>query len=143
MQSMDMARGPHFLLADTSIRDLGKKGREDLAHFMSQILPTLQNHPYRWFMLMLDEEPMMVWLQRSNYTDIAEVHKAKAEAVALFANTNHCTIVFAYVDSNGRFVGGSAKRIRAPIQMDTQFPERLAEAQRMGARAIDLSSVNS
>lgn len=142
LQSMDVARGSHFLLADSSIRDLGKKGREDMANFMNQILPTLQSHPYRWFMLMLDEEPMMVWLQRSNYTDIAEVHKAKAEAIALFANTSQCTIVFAHIDSNGRFVGGSAKRISAPTQMDTHFPERFAEAQRMGARVIDLSSEN-
>lgn len=143
LQSMEGVRGPQFLLADASVRDLGNKGRQDMARFMGQLLPTLRNHPYRWFMLMLEEEPMMVWLQRASYVDIAEVHKAKAEGVALFAQASQCTVVFAYVESDGHFVGGSATRIRAPSQMDAHFPERLADARRMGARTIDLNSRNS
>jgi hypothetical protein len=143
LQSIEAVRRPHFLAADAAVRDLGAKGRQDMAYFIGQLLPSLQAHPFRWFMLMLEDEPLMIWLQRSNYVDIAEVHKAKAEAVALFAQSSQCTVVFAFVEADGKFMGGVGKQVIAPRRTDANYSERLADAERMGKRTIDLKSVKS
>lgn len=138
LMANNSTRGPRFLEADAAVRDMGFEGREDMDRQIGVLLPTLQEHPYRWFVL-VGTEPLMVWLQRAKYVDMVEVHKAKAEAVALAAQASRCKVLMAYIKQDGTFAGGWAKHIPAPQETDSQYAVRLADARRVGSRSIALT----
>ncbi len=134
----DATRGPRFLEADSAVRDMGGDGRKDMARYIDQLLPTIQEHPYRWFVLM-SEEPLLVWLQRADYVDAVEMHRIKAEAVALNSKAPHCKVLMMYITPDGTFAGGWARCVFAPSETDNRYAERLADAQRMETRSIPLT----
>lgn len=136
--AIDASKGPRYLEADAAVRDMSKEGREDMARHMSELLPTLREHPFRWFML-LGDEPLMVWLQRERYVDVVGVHQAKAEAVALVENSPRCKVLMAFVKEDGSFSGGWAKYVAAPKETSANYASRLADAQRMDARSVALT----
>lgn len=138
LQSNERVRGPRFLEADSAVRDMGSDGRKDMAQHITKLLPSLDKHPYRWFML-LGEEPLMIWLQREHYVDVVEAHRAKAEAVAITSRAPRCKVLTMYVKADGSFAGGWAKYIEAPKETDARYPSRLADAQRMEGRSFPLT----
>ncbi|WP_316881929.1 hypothetical protein [Ralstonia wenshanensis] len=139
LQSIDRVRGRTFLSADNIVRDMSAEGRTDMARAMEQLIPTLREHPYRWVTLMLDE-PLLIWLQRSGYVDVQEVHRDKAESVAIFSGSQSCTVLFIQVSPRGSFDGAWTKRVSPPDEGAPRYAARLADAQRMGGRAVALTS---
>lgn len=135
----DQARGPRFLAADTAVRDMGGEGREELAKHINLLLPSLSEHPYRWFTLEGDE-PLMVWLQRRAYVDLVQVHRAKAEAVCLAFKSNRCTVLTAYLTDDATFAGGWAQSVKTPDPRDARYEERLAEGMRLRSRMKPLTA---
>ncbi len=135
----DQTRGPRFLAADATVRDMGGEGREELARHINLLLPSLREHPYRWFTLEGDE-PLMVWLQRRAYVDFVQVHRAKAEAVCLAFKSNRCMVLMAYLTDDATFAGGWAQAVKAPDPRDARYEERLAESMRLRSRMKPLTA---
>lgn len=134
----DQSRGARFLAADAAVRDMGGEGRVELARYIEQLLPSLREHPYRWFTLEGDE-PLMVWLQRRAYVDVAQVHRAKAEAVCLAFKSRRCTVLMVYVNDDGSFAEGGSKTVEAPDPQDARYDERLADGIRLRSRMTPLT----
>ncbi|ALX10195.1 hypothetical protein P350_00840 [Burkholderia cepacia JBK9] len=133
----DTKRGPRFLDADAAVRDMNGDAREQMAVQIDKLRPTLERHPYRWFSL-IGDEPLMVWLQRADFVDFEEVHKAKAEAVAVAAQAKRCKVLMVYVKPDGEFDGGWARTVLAPAETDSRYGQRLMEATPMTSGAVEL-----
>lgn len=138
LQSINRVRGRTFLAADNIVRDMSMEGRADMARALEQLIPTLREHPYRWFTLMFDD-PVLIWLQRSGYVDVQEIHRDKAESVAIFSGSQSCIVLFIQVSTRGSFDGAWTKSIAPPNEGDPRYAARLADAQRMGGRAVALT----
>lgn len=138
LSANESTRGPRFLAADAVVRDMGADGRAEMANKIDLLLPSLSEHPFRWFML-LGDVPLMVWLQRDTYVDVVETHRAKAEALCLAAQSEKCTVLMLYVKQDGTFFGGWACTVFAPSKTDSRYPERLADAERMNSRMTALT----
>jgi hypothetical protein len=134
----DQSRGARFLAADAAVRDMGGEGRVELARYIEQLLPSLREHPYRWFTLEGDE-PLMVWLQRRAYVDVAQVHRAKAEAACLAFKSRRCTVLMVYVNDDGSFAEGGSKTVEAPDPQDARYDERLADGIKLRSRMTPLT----
>lgn len=134
----DAARGARFLAADAVVRDMGGEGRTEMANHIEALLPSLSEHPYRWFTLQGDE-PLLVWMQRRTYVDLIETHKAKAEAVCLAFESKRCVVLMVYVNPDGTIAGGWARAVAAPIEHHLRYSERLAEAARLRSRMAPLT----
>lgn len=130
----DEARGPRFLAADAAVRDLALDGRRELAQKISEVLPSLRHHPYRWFLL-LGQEPLLVWVQREKYVDVASTCRTKAEAACLAARSKSCTLLVLYVRHDESFAGGWSSRVSAPHLSVGRYGELVAHATRMQSRA--------
>lgn len=133
----DAKRGPRFLDADAAVRDMNADAREQMAHQIDKLRPTLERHPYRWFSL-LGNEPVMVWLQRADFVDFEEVHKAKAKAAAVALQAKRCKVLMVYVKPDGEFDGGWARTVLAPGETDSRYGQRLMDSTPMTDRAVEL-----
>jgi hypothetical protein len=142
LQTNDTERGPRFLDADATVRDLDGDARKQLALQIDKLLPTLQRYPYRWFSI-VGGEPLVVWLQRANYVDFAEVHKVKAEATALAVQASRCKVLMVYVNADSAFDGGWAQYVSAPAATDDRYGQRLLEAEPLNTRAVALTPMGA
>lgn len=138
LKANNAKRGPRFLDADAAVRDMDANAREQMALQIDKLRPTLEQYPFRWFSLVGDE-PLMVWLQRADYVDFAEVHKAKAEAAAVAVQAKRCKVLMVHVNSDGTFDGGWARYVLAPTDTDNRYGQRLREAAPMAADAVELT----
>lgn len=125
------------MAADAAVRDMDGDAREQMALNIDKLRPTLAQHPYRWFSLGGDE-PLMVWLQRTGYVDIAGVHKVKAEVAAVAMGAQRCKVLMIDVNSDGTFNGGWARDVLAPAVTDARYSQRLQEAAAMKERSVEL-----
>ncbi|RSZ31636.1 hypothetical protein EJO66_22990 [Variovorax beijingensis] len=138
LKANDANRGPRFLDADATVRDLDANAREQMALQIDKLRPALERHPYRWFSL-VGEEPLLVWLQRTGFADFAEVHKAKAEAAAVAVQAKRCKVLVVYVKQDGTFDGGWTQYVPAPAETDNRYGQRVLEAAPMTAGAVELT----
>lgn len=122
--AIDARRGPRFLEADAAVRDLGGDARDEMARRIDELRASLQKQPYRWFSLLHDEEPLLVWMQRADFVDFAEVHKAKAEAAALNMKAKRTKVLMIYLNADGSFNTGWAKDIPAPAESAHRYQSR-------------------
>lgn len=137
LATIEAKRGSRFLEADAAVRDLGGEARDEMALRIDELRASLAKHPYRWFSLLHDEEPLLVWLQRADFIDFTEVHKAKAEAVAVNMKAKRTKVLMIYVNVDGTFNGGWAKDIPAPAEAEHRYGQRMLEAASMNDRVIE------
>lgn len=137
LDSINVARGPRFLEADAAIRDMSGEGRVSMSTHIEKLLPTLKEHPYRWFTF-LGEDQLLIWVQRAGYVDMTETFRAKAEAAAISAGRKHCKVLMVYVRADGTFAGAWARSVFAPTQSDSHYVSRQAEAKKMDGRMVPL-----
>lgn len=138
LEANEARRGPRFLEADAAVRDMDADAREQMARQIDQLRPTLAQHPYRWFSL-VGEEPLLVWLQRTDFVDFTEVYKSKAEAAAVAMQAKRSKVLMIYVNPDCTFHGGWAKDVWAPAETDSRYGQRLQEAAPMKAKAVGLT----
>jgi hypothetical protein len=125
-----------FLHADAILRDFATEGRKQLQAFISKLLPTLKEHPFRWTVI-ASEVASFVWLQRTGHND-GGVMRMKAEAAALGLGLPICEVVVLCVGPRGEFEGGRAAIVHAPSPSDPSYRERSEEGQKMMGRSFAL-----
>lgn len=135
LQALDANRTPGWLVAESRIRDLGEEGRDDLARTLSDLRRTLNQYPYRFFLLG-SSAPIFVWLQQHYHKiDWATVND-KASAGALSINASDMVGIAACVDTDGTYHLAQPFAVHTPAQRTKENAHVFEEAARITQSAL-------
>ncbi len=139
LRSIDVARRDRYLAADSAIRNFGAKMREDADAMLRKLLPTLSQHPARWFTLS-SEPPLMFRLLREDAAEANGDFRERAKTAAAALNAASCDVITVYVVKDGSLGGGSFASVTAPVAGEPDYAKTQERAAKLGSsRFIDLS----
>ncbi|BBU63196.1 hypothetical protein MSC49_31310 [Methylosinus sp. C49] len=141
LEALDATRTRGWLLAESHIRDLGDDGRKNLAKMLSDVRPSLNRHPSRYFILFGDGEPLFVWLQQSDHKIDWNKVNAKASAAALAVNASNVIAVVAEVGADGTYRRAQYFTVHIPTARTEENAQIYEDAVRMAqpTRAMHLN----
>ncbi|WP_396593313.1 hypothetical protein [Brevundimonas sp. R86498] len=127
-----------WLEMDGHLRDMSGDLRDALAQTISDLVPTLAQHPRRCLQLG-DEDPIQIWVCRLGaYPSEAELHR-HAEAGCLMGDARKMAVMVATFDPQGKVVGLTCASIAAPSVLRNDYAAVKAEAEQLRARAVPLA----
>lgn len=135
LQALDARRAQGWLEVDSRIRDLGEDGRNDLAKTLSDLLPTLNQRPYRYFILGSSEH-IFVWLQQRDHRIDWAVVNDKASAGALSINASSMVGVVAEVSADGTYHHAQSFTIHVPTEKTEENAHLYEDAARIAQSAL-------
>lgn len=141
LKSLDTTRASGWLSADSHIRNLGNEGRNNLAKLLSDLRPTLNQHPARYFTLGGDGEPLFIWLQQHDHQiDWAKVND-KASAAALAVKASNVIGVVAEASADGTYHRAQSFEVHIPTERAEENAHIYEDAARMAqpTRAVNLN----
>ncbi|GLQ07598.1 YecA family protein [Sneathiella chinensis] len=139
--ALDATRYPGWLEAESHIRDLGEGGRNNFAKMLCDFRQTLEQHPFCYFTLYGEGEPLFVWLQKSGHQiDWPQVND-KASAVALATKASKVVGLVAEVEVDGVYRRAEAFEVRIPAGKTGGNTHIYEDAMRM-ARSDRLIKLN-
>ncbi len=135
LQALDTNRIPGWLVAESRIRDLGEEGRDDLSKTLSDLRRTLNQRPYRFFLLG-SSAPIFVWLQQHDHKIDWTTVNDKASAGALSINASGMVGIVACVDANGTYHRAQSFVVHTPAQRTKENAHVFEEADRITQSAL-------
>ncbi|SER45831.1 SEC-C motif-containing protein [Halopseudomonas bauzanensis] len=133
--ALDGNRASGWLLAESSIRNLGGEGRNDLAKMLSDLRQTLNLHPARYFTLSGDSESLFIWLQRhGRLIDWTKVND-KASAAALSLKVSNVIGIVAEVSGDGIYHRAQSFSVHIPKERTEENAHIYEGAARVANRA--------
>lgn len=135
LQALDANRTPGWLVAESRIRDLGEEGRDDLAKTLSNLRRTLNQRPYRFFLLG-GSAPIFVWLQQHDHKVDWPTVNVKASAGALSINASDMVGIVACVDTDGTYHRAQPFAVHVPAQRTAENDHVFEEAARITQSAL-------
>ncbi len=138
--ALNATLAPGWLSAESHIRNLGEEGRNNLAKTLSGLRVTLNRHPFRYFVLTGDGQPLFVWLQQADQEiDWAKVND-KASAAALNTKSLGIIGVVAEVSSDGIYRRAQYFKVHVPEARTEENAHIFEDAVRMAepARTVRL-----
>jgi hypothetical protein len=139
--ALDATQARGWLSAESHIRNLGEKGRNNLAKMLSDLRQTLNRHPARYFSLSGGGEPLFVWLQHHDHQiDWTKVND-KASAAALALKASNVIGIVAEVSANGTYHRGQSFPVHIPTARTEENARIYEDAARMAqpTRAVNLN----
>jgi hypothetical protein len=131
--ALDQFRPAGWLPMDARLRDYGSEGRDNLARFVSELEPTLAEHPRRRFQLG-EEDPVQIWLCRVGAFPSQREMQYQAEAGCLIVGAAKMDVLVLAYESTGQISGAACATYKAPSMLRSDYPELQAEAQRQRGR---------
>lgn len=134
LRALDASRASGWLMAESSIRNLGEEGRNDLAKMLAELRKSLNQHPARHFLYGSDT-PFFIWLQRSgDKIDWRNVHD-KASAAALLTPTADMTGIMIEATAAGTYKTAYTFEVTKPSSRTDNNAHIYDDAERMKKRA--------
>lgn len=121
-----------WLKAQAIIRDLGHDGRERIAANLRALIPTLTEHPARWFSY-ADSSPVMLWLTRSEHCDSAEMIE-RAQIVALEGKAAFTDVLAVGFTPELRYADAAYHRVATPSVLLANYEGLVREGERLSRR---------
>ncbi len=129
--ALDATRASGWLSVESHIRNFGDDGRNDLAKMLTDLRRTLKKHPYRYFSLGGDSDPLFVWLRKYNQqVDWTQVN-SKASAVAVALKVKNVIGVLAVVHADETYHQAQAFTVQVPTLRTTENAHIYEDAARM------------
>lgn len=141
LESLDVTRSPGWLCAESNIRDFGEESRNNLAKMLSDLRPTLDQHPARYFILSGDGKPLFVWLQKHEHQIDWQKVNDKASAAALAVKASNVIGIVAEVSQNGTYHRAKSFAVHIPAERTENIAHIFEDAARMTqpARAVNFN----
>ncbi|MGI3164400.1 YecA family protein [Pseudooceanicola sp. 200-1SW] len=135
LDALDATRASGWLSAESHIRDFGGDGKNNLAKMLIDLRKTLTEHPFRYFSLGGDGDPLFVWLQQYNrQVDWTQVNN-KASAVAVALKAKNVIGVFAEVSADGVYYQAKSFAVQIPTSRTAENAHIYEDASRMAQPA--------
>ncbi len=135
--ALNASRASGWLAAESYIRNLGEKGRNDLAKMLSELRKSLKQHPAR-YCLYGSDTPFFIWLQRlGDKVDWRHVND-KASAAALVIPTADMTGIMIETTAGGTYKTAYSFKVTKPSSRVDNNAYIYDDAERMRARAKSL-----
>ncbi len=143
LDALDATRASGWLSVESHIRNFGDDGKNDLAKNLTDLRRTLKKHPYRYFSLAEDGDPLFVWFQKYNQqVDWTQVN-SKASAVAVALKAKNVIGVLAVVHADETYHQAQAFTVQVPTLRTTENAHIYEDAARMTQPAQMLNSNQS
>lgn len=134
LKALDRLRPAGWLMMDACLRDMGSDMREDFARTISDLIPTLEQHPRRRFQLGGDD-PIQVWVCRLGAFPGDLELRSHAEAGCLIDGARRIAVLMMGLDPQGRIGGLACVSVATPSILRTDYGALKAEADRLRAKA--------
>ena len=131
--ALDRLRPAGWLAMDARLRDYGSEGRDNLARFVTELEPTLTEHPRRRFQLG-EEDPVQIWLCRVGAFPSQREMQYQAEVGCLVVGATKMDILVLAYESTRHISGTACATYKAPSMLRSDYAELQAEAQRQRGR---------
>jgi hypothetical protein len=140
LEALDATRAPGWLSAESHIRSFGKDGRDNLGRMLSDLLPTLNQNPARYFTQLGDGKPLFIWLQKAGHLIDWKKVNDKASAAALSAKATAAIGVLLVVSDDGSYRQTQPFPVLIPKAPFMQHARIYEDAERMAQpeRIVDL-----
>lgn len=141
LDALDGTRTNGWLSAESHIRDFGGGGKNNLAKMLSDCRKTLNEHPFRYFSIGGDGDPLFIWLQQYNHqVDWIQVN-SKASAVALALKAKNVIGIFVEVSADGVYHQAEPLAVQIPTSRTTENAHIYDDAAQMTqpARTLNLN----
>lgn len=133
--ALDRYRPRGWLSMDSHIRNLGEEGRDDLARFLGELIPTLNKFPARR-MLYGDDEPLQIWLCRAGSEPTADSVLYQGQVASLFAKGTTVKILTLSYNTDREIVAVACRFVGPPTILQMNYPNLLAEVEKQKKRII-------
>ena len=137
LQALDRIRPAGWLAMDTRLRDYGGEGRDNLARSISDLEPTLTQHPRRRFQFG-EDAPLQLWLCRQGAFPGLQEMQYQAEVCCLAVGAPKIDILRVGYEAMGRITGLACASFPAPSILRTDYGTLQAEAVRQRGRMTKL-----
>ena len=137
LSSLDELRPTGWLRMDAFLRNYGGDGRENFARFLSDLEPTLAQHPRRRFQIG-EDNPLQMWICRNGAAPNPEEIRFQAEAGCLTVGAAEMLVLIALYNRPGDIGGLRCFSFPAPTILQNNYGELLAEANRQRGRMLKL-----
>ncbi|WP_353346903.1 SEC-C metal-binding domain-containing protein [Litorivita sp. NS0012-18] len=135
LDALDATQESGWLSAESHIRDFGGEGKNNLAKMLIDLRKTLTEHPFRYFSLGGDADPLFVWIQQYNrQVDWTQVNN-KASAVAVALKAKNVIGVFAEVSADGVYHQAKSFAVQIPTSQTNENAHIYEDASRMSQPA--------
>lgn len=133
LRVLDQRRPDGWLKIDRHLRDYGISGREDVAGYIEQLEPTLQEHPRRRFDLGGDDL-LQVWLCRAGAEPAPDELRLKGQASCLVLKASEALVLVLTYRRPGVIASARCETVPAPNMLQGDWAEVNAEAERQRKR---------
>ena len=134
LEALDRHRPAGWLMMDACLRDMGSEMREDFARTISDLIPTLEQHPRRRFQLGGDD-PIQVWVCRPGAFPSSADLRTHAETGCLIGGAKRMPVLTCGFDNQACISTLSCSLIPAPSLLRTDYVALKSEADRLRERA--------
>ncbi|MDX2101797.1 MAG: hypothetical protein SF002_04575 [Alphaproteobacteria bacterium] len=133
LRVLDERRPDGWLRIDRHLRDYGIPSREDVARFVEQLEPTLQEHPRRRFDLGGDDL-LQVWLCRAGAEPAPDELRLKAQASCLVLRASEAFVLVLTYRRPGVIASARCETMPVPNMLQSDWTEVNTEAERQRKR---------
>jgi hypothetical protein len=132
-RALDRVRPAVWLLLDGFLRDFDGDGRNNIARFMSELEPTLAEHPRRRFQLG-EDAPIQIWLCREGAFPGTKEIQYQAEVGCLVVGASKMQVLMLGYEAVAQIGALACASFPAPSILRTDYGGLQAEAQRQRGR---------
>jgi len=136
--ALDHFRPAGWLKMDARLRNYGGEGRDNLARFVTELEPTLVEHPRRRFQLG-EEDPVQIWLCREGSFPSQQELQYQAEVGCLVVGAVKMDVLVLAYENIGQISGAVCAEHAAPSILRTDYANLQSEARRQRGRMKILS----
>lgn len=137
--ALDKHRPERWLSVDAHIRNLGGDARDNFASALSNIRPTLQQHPRRRFLIGGGSTPLLVWLCRRGSEPPTTEVQYQSEVACLATSTSAMLSLTVSFEHDMSIVGMSCTEVAAPSVVQTNYSQLFQEAERQRGRFTEFN----
>lgn len=134
LNALNATRAPGWLSAESHIRDLGKKSRNNLATMLSNLRQSLNQYPSRYLILLSDGKPFFFWLQQHDHQINLTKLNEKASAAALAIKALNVIGIVALVSADGTYHSAEFFEVYIPKAQTEENAHIYEDAKQMARR---------
>jgi hypothetical protein len=126
-----------WLSVDAFIRNLGGSGRNDLAHLIAELKPTLLRYPARRFLYGV-EDPLQVWVCRIGSEPSPAAVQYQGQVGSLLSKGATVRVLILSYDAKLKIVDAQCAVVGPPTVLQMNYQELLGETEKQRGRLIPL-----
>lgn len=138
LDALEEHRPQNWLKFDSALRNYGQSGRKNISKLISELEPTLIEHPQRRFSI-TEGEPLQVWMCREKSIPTPHEIEFQGQVACLTLGGSEVPVMVVAFSEAGKINRLICQTIRRPSVLLSNYNVIFKEAERQKARMINLT----